>query len=105
MKGRLNPLPFLPFCILVICFIIFFISLNCFNNRFTCETLVPEPFAILFLRLAFITLGFCLSCLVIYFMIVSIFPICCTFFLAIFISIYFFYLFILEYISFIYSMC
>src|SRR5699024_7486396 len=52
MKGNLNPLPFLPLPMFDICFIIFFISANCFNKRLTCDTFVPEPLAILFLRLA-----------------------------------------------------
>src|SRR5699024_4679394 len=71
MKGRFMLLPFLPFCMLVICFIIFFISLNCFKSLFTCETEVPEPLAIRFLRLAFIKLGSCLSSFVIDWIIAS----------------------------------
>src|SRR5699024_12100046 len=46
INGKFMPLPFLPFCILVICFIIFFISSNCFSKRFTWDTDVPDPFAI-----------------------------------------------------------
>src|SRR5690625_1567884 len=65
INGNGKPFPFLPFCIFVICFIIFFISLNCFNKRFTWDTFVPDPFAIRFFRLALIMEGSCLSAFVI----------------------------------------
>lgn len=56
MKGSLNPF-FLPFVMFVICFIIFFISSNCFKRRLTSWTDVPLPLAIRLRLLALMISG------------------------------------------------
>src|SRR5699024_12209885 len=71
INGNFRPFPFLPFCIFVMRFIIFFISLNCLSKRLTWDTDVPDPLAIRFLRLAFIIDGSWRSSLVIERMIAS----------------------------------